>query len=94
MTNRENLKRLNEVAELRSKKLDEIREFLSISPEADARDVLVIMKWWRQTAANEPSVSPELKTKAERLSREFHGISDASGEIIDRLEALGRLARR
>jgi hypothetical protein len=90
MTRREYLRKLSEVAELRLKKLDEIREFLSISPDTDDQDVLGIMKWWEKTAAGEPSVPAELKTKVDRLFCEFHSINDTSLEIVDKLEALGR----
>jgi hypothetical protein len=51
MTRRENLRKLNEAIELRLKKLDEIREFLAISVDADDQDMLGIMTWWQKTAA-------------------------------------------
>jgi hypothetical protein len=89
MTRREDLKKLNEVMDLRSKKLDEIRKFLSISPDADDQDVLWMMKWWQETAADEPSVPIELKTKADRLFREFHDINNANQQILDRVEGSG-----
>ena len=38
MTRRENLRKLNEAIELRLKKLDEIREFLAISVDADDQE--------------------------------------------------------
>jgi len=89
MTRRENLRKLNEVAELRAKKIDEIREFLSIAPDADDNDVLGIMRWWQKTAAGEPSVPPELRTRANRLFREFDNINDTSLQILDELEPSG-----
>jgi hypothetical protein len=61
--------------DLRAKKLDEIREFLSISPDADDQEVLGMMKWWQETAAYEPSNPIELKTGADRLFREFDDIT-------------------
>jgi hypothetical protein len=89
MTRRENLRKLSEVAELRMKKLDEIREFLSISPDADDHDVLGIMKWRQKTAASEPSVPTELKARADQLCREFRSIDDANLQILDELEPSG-----
>jgi hypothetical protein len=89
MTRREDLRKLSEVMDLRSKKLDEIRKFLSISPEADDRDVLGMMEWWQKTAAGEPSVPIQLKTKADRLFREFHDINNANQQILGRLEDSG-----
>jgi hypothetical protein len=56
VTKREDLKKLTEVLELRLKKLREIRELLSISPDTDDKDVPGIMKWWRETAAGEASI--------------------------------------
>ena len=89
MTRREDLRKLSEVMDLRSKKLDEIRKFLSISSDADDQDVLGVMKWWQQTAAGEPSVPIELKTKADRLFHEFHDLNNANQQILDRLEDSG-----
>jgi hypothetical protein len=93
MTRREDLRELNGVMHLRSKKLDEIRKFLSISTEVDDQDVLGIMKWWQETAAEEPSVPIELKTKADRLFREFDNINNANQQILDRLAGSGRRNR-
>jgi hypothetical protein len=90
MTRREDLRKLSEVLERRAKKLDEIREFLSISPEADDKDVIGIMKWWQETAAGESSVPLELKTQANRLFGEFNSINDANQQILDRLQALDK----
>jgi hypothetical protein len=87
MTRREDLRKLSEVTDLRLKKLDEIREFLSISPDADDQDVLGVVKWWQKTACGDPSVPAELKTKADRLLCEFQSIDDAKLEILDKLEA-------
>ena len=94
MTRREDLRKLSEVMDLRSKKLDEIRKFLSISPDVYDQDVLGMMKWWQETAADEPSVPIELKTKADRLFREFHDINNANQQILDRLEASGTRGRQ
>jgi hypothetical protein len=89
MTRREDLRKLNGVMDLCSKKLDEIRKFLSISPDANDQDVLGMMKWWQETAAEEPSVPIELKTKADRLFREFDNINNANQQILDRLAGSG-----
>jgi hypothetical protein len=89
MTRREDLRKLNRVMHLRSKKIDEIRKFLSISPDADDQDVLGMMKWWQETAAEEPSVPIELKTEADRLFREFDKINNANQQILDRLAGSG-----
>jgi hypothetical protein len=94
MTRREDLRKLSEMADLRLKKLDEIREFLSISPEATDQDVLGVIKWWQKTAGGEPSVPAELKTKVDRLLCEFQSIYDANLEILARLEALGRRGKQ
>jgi len=75
LTKREDLKRFSKVKELRLKKLDEIRRLLSISPDADDREVLGIIKWWRETGADETSVPAELKTKVDRLLSEFHTLN-------------------
>lgn len=89
MTRREDLRKLNGVMDLRSKKLDEIRNFLSISPDADDQDVLGMMKWWQETAAEEPSVPIELKTEVDRLFREFDNINNANQQILDTLAGSG-----
>jgi len=91
MTSAKDLRKLSEMVELRLQKLDEIREFLSISPDTDDQDVLEIVKWWQKTSSGEPSVPAKLKTS---LFCEFHSINDASLEIVDKLEALGRRSRQ
>jgi DNA mismatch repair ATPase MutS len=94
MTLREDLRKLSEVMDLRSKKLDEIKKFLSISPNADDQDVLRMMKWWQETAADEPSVPIKPKAEADRLFREFHDINNTNQQILDRLEASGTRGRQ
>jgi len=74
------------VAELRSQKLEEITELLSISPDADADEVLGITKWWRETG--DVSIPAKLKNHADRLRREFHSLNELSLEILDELEAV------
>ena len=67
------------------KKLREIRELLSISPDTDDKDVPGIMKWWRETAAGEASIPTELKTKVDRLFCEFRSLDDTYLKILDGL---------
>jgi hypothetical protein len=89
MTRREDLRKLSEVMDLRSKKLDEIRRFLSILPDADDQAVIGMMKWWQEIAAGEPSVPIELKNKADRLFPEFHDIDNTNQHILERLQGSG-----
>jgi hypothetical protein len=44
------------------------------------------MKWWQKIAAGDLSGRTELKTKADRLFREFHAINNANLQISDELE--------
>jgi hypothetical protein len=74
------------VAELRLRKTEEIRELLSISPNADAEEVLTITKWWRETG--EGSIPAKLKSHADRLLREFHRLDELSLEILRELGAI------
>ena len=74
------------VADLRSQKLEEITELLSISPDADADEVLRITKWWRETGG--VSTPARLKSHADRLLREFRSLSELSLEILDEVEAV------
>jgi hypothetical protein len=75
MTRRQDLKReWLVVAELRLEKLEEIRELLSISPDADADEAVRIMKWWRETG--NVFIPTELKSHADRLLREFHKLNE------------------
>ena len=84
MTRRQDLKRgWLVVTELRLDKLEEIRELLSISPDANADEVGRIMKWWRETG--DVSVPAELKNHGDRLLREFHTLFEVSLEILDEL---------
>ena len=84
MTRRQDLKRgWLVVTELRLDKLEEIRELLSISPDANADEAARIMKWWRETG--DVSVAAELKNHGDRLLREFHTLNEVSLEILDEL---------
>jgi hypothetical protein len=93
MTRRQDLKEeWLVVAELRAKKVGEIRELLSLSLNVDADEVLKIMKWWRETG--DGSIPAKLKSHADRLVREFHSLNEASLEILDELEAIAPAATR
>jgi len=84
MTRRQDLKReWLVVTELRLDKLEEIRELLSISPDADADEAVRIMKWWRETG--DVPISANLKSQGDRLLREFHRLDEVSLEILDEL---------
>ena len=74
------------VAELRSKKAEEIRELLSISANADLEEVLRIIKWWRETGDGNTTPA-KLKSHADRLLREFHRLNQLRFEILDELRA-------
>src|SRR5436190_2667666 len=74
------------VAEPRAKKTEEIRELLSISPNANAEEVLRIITWWRETG--DSSIPAKLKSHADRLVREFHWLNGVSLEILDELRAI------
>jgi hypothetical protein len=83
MTRRQDLKKeWLLVAELRLEKLEEIKELLSITPDADADEAVRIMEWWRETGDVLPA---ELKNHGDRLLREFHTLNEVSLEILDEL---------
>ena len=85
MTRRQDLKRgWLVVTELRLDKLEEIRELLSISPDADADEAVRIMKWWRETS--DVPISAKLKRQGDRLLRELHKLDEVKLEILDELE--------
>jgi hypothetical protein len=87
MTRRQDLKEeWLVVAELRLRKTEEIKELLSISPNADAEEVLTITKWWRETG--EGFISAKLKSHADRLLREFHRLDELNLEILRELGAI------
>ena len=85
MTRRQNLeKEWLVVAELRLERLEEIRELLSISPDADADEAVRIMKWWRETG--DAPKSANLKSRGDRILREFHRLDEMKLEILNELE--------
>ena len=84
MTRRQDLKKeWLLVAELRLEKLEEIKELLSITPDADADEAVRIMKWWRETG----DIPTELKSHGDRLLRECHRLNEVKLEILDELKA-------
>jgi hypothetical protein len=84
MTRRQDLKKeWLLVAELRLEKLEEIKELLSITPDADADEAVRIMNWWRETG----DIPTELKSHGDRLLREFHRLNEVKLEILDELKA-------
>jgi hypothetical protein len=87
MTRRQDLKQeWLVIAEYRLRKTEEIRELLSISPNADAEEVLTITKWWRET--DEGFIPAKLKSHADRLLREFHRLDELSLGILRELGAI------
>ena len=85
MTKRQDLeKEWLVVAELRLERLEEIRELLSISPDADADEAIKIMKWWRETG-DVPS-SAKVKSQGDRILREFHRLDEMKLKILAELE--------
>lgn len=77
-------------AELRTKKVDEIRELLAIPPDPGDEEAVKLIARWRETG--QVSVPAQLKTKAQRLLREWHSIHMMCIEIQDELEQLGKTA--
>jgi hypothetical protein len=67
------------------KKLDEVRELLSIPRNTDYREVISIVKWWRETGAADPSLPAELKTEVNRLICDFQSLNKTGMEILDKL---------
>src|SRR5262249_4106500 len=87
MTKREGLrKEFLTVAKLRSLKVEEIRELLSISPAASVEEVLRIMKCWQDS--DDGSTPPKLRSQAHRLLREIRCLNEASLEILDELRPI------
>jgi hypothetical protein len=89
VTKREDLeKKYTAAAELRTKKVDEIRELLAIPPSPADEEAVKFIARWRETG--EVCVPAELKAKAQRLLREWHSIHMACMEIQDEGEELGK----
>jgi hypothetical protein len=77
-------------AELRAKKVDEIRELLAIPPDPSDEEAVKLIARWRETG--HVSVPAQLKIKTQRLLREWHSIHMVCIEIRDELEQLGKTA--
>jgi hypothetical protein len=91
VTKREDLeKKYIAAAELRIKKVDEIRELLAIPPDPADEEAVKFIVHWLETG--QVPVATELKTKAQRLLREWHGIHMACVEIQVEVERLGKKA--
>jgi len=91
VTRREELeKKYTAAAELRTKKVDEIRELLAIPSNPADEEAVQFIARWRETG--QVSVPAELKTKAQRLLREWHSIHMGCMEIQDEYEELGKEA--
>jgi hypothetical protein len=87
VTKRQDLKkRYTAAAKLRTKKVDEIRELLGIPPDPGDEEAVEFIGQWRETGR--VSVPAQLKTKAQRLLREWHSIHMACVEIQDELARL------
>jgi hypothetical protein len=78
------------VAELRSMKVEEIRDLLSISPAASVEEVLRIVKWWQDS--HDGSFPTKLKSQAHRLLSEIHSLNEANLKILDELRNHGIVA--
>jgi hypothetical protein len=77
-------------AELRSKKVDEIREPLTIPPDPGDEEAVKFIAQWRETG--QVSVPAQLKTKVQRLLQEWHSIHMACIEIQNELDQLDKTA--
>jgi hypothetical protein len=89
VTKRQDLKKKYAgAAELRTKKVAEIRKLLAIPSDGDEEAVEFIAQW-RETGR--VPVPPQLKTRAQRLLREWHSIHMACIEIQDEWEQLDRM---
>jgi hypothetical protein len=84
------LKRYAAAAELRSRKVDEIRELLAIRPDPSDEETVKFIAQWRETG--QVSVPAQLETKAKRLLREWHSIHMVCIETQNELEQLGNAA--
>jgi hypothetical protein len=82
------LKRYAAAAELRSKKVDEIRELLAIRPDPGEEETVKFIAQWRETG--QVSVPALLETKAKRLLREWYSIHLVCIETQNELGQLGK----
>jgi hypothetical protein len=92
VTKREELKKkYAAAAELRTNKVVEISELLAIPPDPRDEQAVTFIAQWRETGR--VSVPAQLKTKAERLLREWRSIHMACIETQDELEQLDNQRR-
>jgi hypothetical protein len=100
VTKRDDLKKkYAAAAALRTKKVDEIRELLAIPPDPSDEKAIEFIAQWLETG--QVYVPTKLRTKAQRLLREWQSIHMACTEIqyeLDRLDEaeppLSMVARR
>jgi len=85
-------KKYTAAAKLRIKKVDEIRELLAIPHDPRDKQAVEFIARWLETGLI--PVAAELKTKAERLLREWQSIHMACIEIQYQLDRLGKNATR
>jgi hypothetical protein len=91
VTKRQDLKKkYATAAELRTKKVDEIRELLAISSDPGDEQAVKFIAQWRETGR--VSVPAQLKTKVQRLLHEWHNIHMACIEIQNELDLLDTTA--
>jgi hypothetical protein len=87
VTEQEDLKkRYAAAAELRSKKVDEIRELLAIPPGPGDQEAVKLIAGWRETG--QVCVPAEQKTKTQRLLREWQCIHIAVHRNTGRIGAI------
>jgi hypothetical protein len=91
VTKRQDLERkYAAAAELRTRKVDEIRELLAIPPHPGDEEAVEFIARWRETG--EVSVPAQLLTKAQRLLREWHSMHKACIEIQNEFEQIDKKA--
>jgi hypothetical protein len=91
VTKRQDLERkYAAAAELRTRKVDEIRELLAIPPQPGDEEAVEFIARWRDTG--EISAPAQLFAKAQHLLREWHSIHKACVEIQNELQQLGKKA--
>ena len=91
MTKGQDLKRkYAAAAKLRTQKVDEIRELLTIPRDPGDEEAVKFIAQWRDTG--EVSVPAQLETKAQRLLREWHSIHLVCIETQNELGLLGKAA--
>jgi hypothetical protein len=91
VTKRQDLKKkYATAAELRTEKVDKIRQLLAISPDPGDEEAVKFIAQWRETG--QVPVSAQLKTKVRRLLHEWHSIHMTCIEIQNELDPLDKAA--